>query len=275
MRGHLLVGSSPLEIVPRVLSEIRGNRVLDVGCGCGVYGYLLRNKWQDTYPGRVQFEDFARRDPANDQPQLLAGVDVQVENVRRCARHSIFDFLALARAQELPFPDNYVDTVLCIEVLEHLPPAEALRAIRSFERIARQRIVITVPKEALDEETGRDERGFLRLDSDDPEVREWVEAETHKSSFSIRELKRLGFRVGREVGSGWRAPARALLRLWENHGPRSGQILAVKELNKPGPAVYASQVPAAPAQTEGFPDYRGAGAAGQAARPAAAAAAGG
>jgi ubiquinone/menaquinone biosynthesis C-methylase UbiE len=258
MRGHLLVGSSPLRIVPRVLMEVRGRRVLDVGCGAGVYGYLLRNKWQDTWPGQRQFDDFANRDPANDQPELLAGVDVQTENVRRCAHHRIYDFLALARAQALPFPDDYVDTVLCIEVLEHLPKDEALHALRGFERIARERIVITVPAASVDEHTGRDERAFLKLQSDDPEVREWVEAETHKSSFTRAELAALGFRVGRELERGWRRPLTLGLKLWEEHGPHSGQILAVKELRKPAAAVRpaADAVPPAPRTTEGFPDYR-------------------
>lgn len=256
MRGHLLVGSSPLRIVPRVLQEVRGTRVLDVGCGAGVYGYLLRNKWQDTYPGRAQFEDFANRDPANDQPALLAGVDVQTENVRRCAHHRIFDVLALARAEALPFPDNYVDTVLCIEVLEHLPKEDALRALESFARIARQRIVITVPAASVDRHTGRDERDFLKLDTTDPEVREWIEAETHKSSFTRAELRALGFRTDRPVPRGLRAPVGLGLRLWEAYGPHSGQILAVRDLNKPGASLSAGALPAAPRATEGFPDYR-------------------
>jgi ubiquinone/menaquinone biosynthesis C-methylase UbiE len=143
MTAHLLVGSSPLGMIPRVMDEIAGTRVLDVGCGCGVYGYLLRNKWQDTPAGHVQFRDFANRDVKNDQPALLAGVDAQLGSVKRCASHNIYDFLALARAEGLPFPENYVDTILCIEVLEHLEKPAALKAIRDFERIAAKRIIVT------------------------------------------------------------------------------------------------------------------------------------
>lgn len=255
MSRHLLVGSSPLRMIPRIMNEIRGTSVLDVGCGCGVYGFLLRNKWQDTPPGRRQFEDFANRDPENDQPRLLAGVDVQTENVRRCDRHRIYDVLALARAEALPFPDGYVDTVLCVEVLEHLPKDDALAALRSFERIARKRVILTVPVQSVDEETGRDERGFLKGEADDPEVREWIEAETHKSEFTRAELRGLGYRVGRELGRGWRRPVTMGLKLWEEHGPHSGQILAVKDVDGV-PRGAGGEVPPAPRTTEGFPDYR-------------------
>lgn len=258
MTSHLLVGSSPLGMIPRVMDEIAGTRILDVGCGCGVYGYLLRNKWQDTPPGSAQFRDFARRDPKNDQPALLAGVDAQLGSVRRCASHNIYDFLALARAEALPFPDNYVDTILCIEVLEHLEKPAALKAIRDFERIAARRIIVTVPKDAVDAHTGADEREFLKMDAADPAVREWIEAETHRCSFSAGELSALGFRIGRAVRPGARGIYDRALNAWYEHGPQGGQILAVKDLHKAQSQTiqYSDDVPPAPNVTESFPDYR-------------------
>jgi ubiquinone/menaquinone biosynthesis C-methylase UbiE len=255
MSAHLLVGSSPLGMIPRVMDEIAGTRVLDVGCGCGVYGYLLRNKWQDTPAGHVQFRDFANRDIKNDQPALLAGVDAQLGSVKRCASHNIYDFLALARAEGLPFPENYVDTILCIEVLEHLEKPAALKAIRDFERIAAKRIIVTVPKDAVDPHTGADERAFLKIDTADPAVREWIEAETHRCSFTPAELKNLGFRVGRAVRTGARGVYDRALNAWYKHGPRAGQILAVKDLHKPN-IRYSDEISPAPRTTESFPDYR-------------------
>lgn len=169
LRGPLLVGTSPLGFIPRIMNEIQGRRILDVGCGAGVYGYLLRNKWQDTPPGSIQFRDFGNH-VTNDQPELLAGVDIHTGNVRRCNKHDMYDFVALARAEQLPFPENYVDTIVFVEVLEHLFKNDAVRALKEFERIARQRIIVTVPKSALDPSTGRDERAFLKIEASDPEV---------------------------------------------------------------------------------------------------------
>jgi ubiquinone/menaquinone biosynthesis C-methylase UbiE len=239
-----------------VFKEIRGTRVLDVGCGAGVYGYLLRNKWQDTPSGCGQFRDFGTRDTRLDEPELLAGIDIQIENVRRCKKHNIYDFLALADASRLPFPDNYVDTILCVEVLEHLVKSDALRAITEFRRVARQRIIITVPKHALDKHIDSDERDFLKILTEDEDVKEWIRAETHKSSFSIRELRRLGFRVGRSVQPGWMAPAYFLAKLWELYGLRSEQLIAVKDLHKQLKACSLEAPLRPPRVMEGFPDYR-------------------
>lgn len=77
MKGKLLVGTSPFDKVPDVLGELRGRRILDVGCVAGIYGYLINNKWQDIYLGRIQFQDFANRDITNDKPLLLAGCYIQ------------------------------------------------------------------------------------------------------------------------------------------------------------------------------------------------------
>ena len=258
-KGALLVGSSPLAMIPDVMNEIRGSRILDVGCGTGIYGFLLRHNWQDTVPGRVQFHDFENRDPRNDEPSLLVGVDVTLQNLRRCARHGSYDQLLLASADHLPFPDGYVDTVLCVEVLEHLEKADALRAIREFERVATSRVVITVPRDSVDEHTGQDERAFVNFASQDPDTRAWLRAERHRCQFTIKELRRLGFRCGREVELGLRAPLHKLKQLWQNYGWRSGQWLAVKELRRGVNASSQkpqSQLREAPRTVEGFADFR-------------------
>lgn len=256
VKGHLCVGSSPLAAIPQIMAEIRGTRVLDVGCGCGVYGYLLRNKWQDTPPGAGQFQNFGNRDPARDQPEFLAGIDFHLGNVKRCSRHNIYDFLALASARRLPFPDNYFHSVLCIEVLEHLTKTEALSAIEECARVATQRVIVTVPKNALDPHTRRDEREFLKAGSDDPEVKEWIEAETHKCSFTLGELRRVGFRTGRAIRWNVKLPIDLVRRLWELHGPKAGQYLGVKELHKQSEVYVEPAVKAAPKFTDGFADYR-------------------
>lgn len=46
---------------------------------------------------------------------------------------------------DLPFPSDAFDMVLCCQVLEHLPYAEFPRAIGELRRVARSRILLTLP----------------------------------------------------------------------------------------------------------------------------------
>ncbi|MQB01929.1 MAG: methyltransferase domain-containing protein, partial [Actinobacteria bacterium] len=52
-----------------------------------------------------------------------------------------------ADAQHLPFPDNCFDTLVSVEVLEHLPLPEA--ALREYARASRRNLVLSVPREPL------------------------------------------------------------------------------------------------------------------------------
>jgi len=254
MKNSLLVGQSPLGMIPRILDEIEGRRILDVGCGVGVYGFMLRHRWQDTPIGHRQVRIYDRRDPRLDEPELVSGCDLTVHNARRASYHRSYDEIVLASADALPHPDDYADTVLCIEVLEHLEKPAALKALKDFERIARKRVVITVPRESLDPHTGHDERDFLRIDNPDPDVQSWTFAERHRCAFSPAELRSLGYRCGRKIVPGPRAPLHFAMALWQTYGPPGGQLLAVKELDKP--EREPARLPAPPAMTEGFPDYR-------------------
>ena len=44
--------------------------------------------------------------------------------------------VVLQDAPELPFPDDAFDTVLCLDVLEHVPPAERAPFVRELARVA-------------------------------------------------------------------------------------------------------------------------------------------
>jgi ubiquinone/menaquinone biosynthesis C-methylase UbiE len=256
--GKLCVGTSPPRLLPLILPEIIGRSVLDVGCGAGILGYLIRNSWQNTEEGSVQFADFFARDPRNDEPQLLVGVDFQLDSVKRCEHHRIYDKLYLASASHLPFADKSFDTVVCVEVLEHLEKPESLMAIRELERIARRRVVITVPRESVDAHSGHDERQFLRYEGNDPRVWEWVNAERHKSSYTARELRKMGFRCGR------RSPARPLLRLlgplrrlYDNYVSPTYAIMGVKDISPTSARSEDGKIDRQPPTvTDGIADFR-------------------
>ncbi len=48
-------------------------------------------------------------------------------------------------ATDLPFRDEEIDFVLCVDVIEHIPPADRRQVIKELIRISRQRVIISCP----------------------------------------------------------------------------------------------------------------------------------
>ena len=84
----------------------RDLRILSAGCGCGFDVDLLRDvgyeAWGNDYSGRTEFWD------------------------RRKHRR----YLIKSSTENLPFPDNYFDVVVCNEVLEHVGTIDGSMALR-------------------------------------------------------------------------------------------------------------------------------------------------
>lgn len=102
-------------------------RLLDVGCGNGVFGHYLQTK----------------------RPEIkLCGVDRSssaIENVRFDKRQSGID--------ELPFEDKTFDIVTCLQVIEHLQAGIYQKALEELSRISKKYIIIGVPfQEAIDQQ---------------------------------------------------------------------------------------------------------------------------
>jgi ubiquinone/menaquinone biosynthesis C-methylase UbiE len=187
---------------------------------------------------------------------MLAGCDITLENLSRVKKHNVYDYICLCSAAKLPFPEDFVDTIIAIEVLEHLEKAEALNAIAEFKRVATQRVVITVPRASLDADTKRDERSFIKIESDDPDVKEYVEAERHKCAFTPSELRFAGFELGGTFNcSGIKGHLKKLRRWYRNRwGVHAGQYLGTLTLEKGEgkPQPYPTPLK----WTAGFADFR-------------------
>jgi SAM-dependent methyltransferase len=106
-------------IADAIVRELQPASVLDVGCAIGLLVEALRARGVEAY-----------------------GVDVSEYAISQ-VHPSIRDFCTLHAATE-PFGRRY-DLIVCIEVLEHLPPEQAQAAIANFCRHADRVIFSSSP----------------------------------------------------------------------------------------------------------------------------------
>jgi ubiquinone/menaquinone biosynthesis C-methylase UbiE len=105
-----------------ILSTIKGNNVLDMGCGTG---YVV--DW------------LAARNPE----LTLTGADFIIED-GTAARSPNITFTE-AMIEALPFEDGAFDTIVCTHVLEHI--LDFGKALSELRRVAAKRVIIIVPQE--------------------------------------------------------------------------------------------------------------------------------
>jgi 2-polyprenyl-3-methyl-5-hydroxy-6-metoxy-1,4-benzoquinol methylase len=101
----------------RFAREHAGSSILDLGCGAGAYGGALI-----------------------EQGLSCIGSDVNIAYLRRALATGM---PVVAIDSVLPFADRSFDTVLLLEVVEHVPNASVL--LSEAFRVARKNVLITVP----------------------------------------------------------------------------------------------------------------------------------
>jgi SAM-dependent methyltransferase len=123
------MSSSPLFLDPIVLPLIRGECILDVACGYGRWGCLLRTNY---------FECGLASPPAVD------ALDAFAPNVEYAQKLGVYRKVWQA---ELPckLPRDTYHTILASEILEHLPMDAVEKTLDEFEAAALERVVVTTP----------------------------------------------------------------------------------------------------------------------------------
>ena len=107
--------------IRRIIADVVGSSVCDVGCGTGALLKRIRESRQSE--GRYLGVDFVI-----DDASALDGIEY-----------------VAARIEKLPFADCEFDTVICTHVIEHL--LDYRTAISELRRIAARRLIIVVPCE--------------------------------------------------------------------------------------------------------------------------------
>jgi hypothetical protein len=123
------MSSSPAFLDPIVLPLIRGECILDVACGFGRWGCLLRTNY---------FEWGLSTPPAVD------GLDAFEPNVDYVRKLGVYRNVWQA---ELPcvLPRRAYTTILASEVIEHLPMEAVEETLAEFESAALERVIVTTP----------------------------------------------------------------------------------------------------------------------------------
>lgn len=99
---------------------VKGEKVLDVGCGYGYYVDFLTNLGFNSY-----------------------GVDFVSEFIKKAKRGKKGTFV-LGSAEKLPFKDKQFDTVILFNILEHVDDKKILLEVK---RVSKERIIVVVPRE--------------------------------------------------------------------------------------------------------------------------------
>lgn len=138
---------------------IEGKRVLDIGCGKGIWGYLLRaeKKGERAY---------------------MVALDIHKPYLNFAVKYSVYDDLVLASAESLPFRNGSFDITLACEVIEHLPKHHGKAFFEEIERISSEKVILTTPN------------GPWEIGSSTK-----IKSEAHRSAYEVRDFKRRAYKV--------------------------------------------------------------------------------
>lgn len=140
-----------------ILNLIKGNTVLDCGCGIGRWGWLIKKKHK---------------------AKKVVGFDVDRANLSEAKSYEAYDELILASATHLPFNQNKsFDTVLSIELIEHLTKNQGYNFLNELLNLSFNNLILSTPN-----------RGYPLFYGEN-------HSESHKSEWTEKELKNFGFKT--------------------------------------------------------------------------------
>jgi 2-polyprenyl-3-methyl-5-hydroxy-6-metoxy-1,4-benzoquinol methylase len=122
------VSSSPAYLDPVILPLIRGETVLDVGCGYGRWGHLVQSNFWEA---------------GLSKPPVVDGFDAFQANVDYCSKQNSY-----RRVWQQSLPSQLTDrwdTVLACEVIEHIEQKNVEQVLSVLENAAKRRIIFSTP----------------------------------------------------------------------------------------------------------------------------------
>lgn len=216
------MSSSPCRLDPIVIPLIKGNKILDVACGYGRWGCLLKfNYWE--------FD--------NDQPPVVDGIDGFPPNIDYCKKLGVYRDL---QVKMLPCDLGHreYDTVLACEIVEHLQESQVSSFFESIEKAAIKRVIITTPNFLYLRPGHNTMTGFNRLEAHKCYIsREYLQKRDYKifgSGFTLKNHLRM-MRITqllKSIGLNVRYPGE-VLKGFAYYFPSFGQdLIAYKDITE-------------------------------------------
>jgi len=129
LNGGLFLGtmSSSYLIDPFILSLFieKEKSILDIGCGRGKWGYLIKT--------------------SHKPPSFIVGGDIDQNNVCFVKEHKIYDYVVQFDGRYLPFRDKAFDIVLVLEVIEHMEKSDGRKLLNEAERVSKEKVIVSTP----------------------------------------------------------------------------------------------------------------------------------
>ncbi|HME43775.1 MAG TPA: class I SAM-dependent methyltransferase [Syntrophorhabdales bacterium] len=169
------MGSSPCVLDAVVIPLVLGPSILDVGCGFGRWGALLTTNYWETHlaePGT--------------RPSIT-GCDGYLPNVELARQSGFYTEVTHTLFPPLPFANDSFETVLLLDIVEHLDSKDGSKLIDEAKRIASRRVILSTPN-------------WPAFRGGHATVTGWNDLEAHLSYWSRGTLRDLGFRL---YGAGW------------------------------------------------------------------------
>ncbi len=153
-------GTHPLFLHPFIsffTPILIGKTVLDVGCGRGLNGSIIR----------------ATRDWSG---ATLIGMDINKGCLDFCQHYNIYDKLVRANLPRLPFKNKSISFLICTEVIEHLTKKDGKVLLKEIDRVCKGRAIVSTPNLFFETLHGKKE-------------------DEHKSVWSLADFRANGFKV--------------------------------------------------------------------------------
>lgn len=105
--------------------DLRDGVVLDVGCGFGEWGFLMRTR-KSGFP-------------------YIIGVDIWRSHLERLCPLKVYDELIQVEVPRIPLMKKSVDISLACEILEHLRKSVGRELMIELERLTKETIIFSSP----------------------------------------------------------------------------------------------------------------------------------